>query len=297
MADNKYVLCCDTAADLTAEYCRMRSIRYLPYKYNLGDKECVDDLVSIPADQFFRTMEEGAMTKTSQPNSDDFTEFWGPYLEQGLDIVHVCLSSGLSGVMLSALVAKDLFCEKYPDRKIYVIDSLAASRGLGLMVDKLADFRDEGKSAEFLYEWAEENKLTLNHWFYTTDLTYFIRGGRVSKVSGWFGTFLNICPLLHVDYAGHLIPVKKCRGKKAVMRAMLDRMYENVKDGFDYSEKCFISHSMREEEAKQIAEEIERRFPKLNGKVQIESIGPIIGAHTGPGTVALFFWGKKRTKQ
>jgi len=297
MPNNNYVLCCDTAADLSLEYCNARDIKFIPYKYTLGDIECRDDLVSISPEKFFKTMEEGAMTKTSQPNSDDFVEFWKPYLEQGLDIVHICLSSGLSGVLLSATVAKNLFEEKYPDRKIYVVDSLAASRGLGLFVDKLADFRDEGKPAEFLYNWAEENKLTLNHWFYTTDLTYFIRGGRVSKISGWFGTFLNICPLLHVDYAGHLIPMKKCRGKKAVMKALLDRMYENVNDGLEYSEKCFICHSMREEEAKQIAAEVEKNFPKLNGKVQIGPIGPIIGAHTGPGTVALFFWGKKRTKQ
>lgn len=296
MIDNSYVLCCDTAADLTLSYLTARNINYLPYRYNLGDQVCLDDLVSITPDKFFKTMEDGAMTKTSQPNSDDFVNFLTPFLEKGLDVVHVCLSSGLSGVLLSANIAKEVLEEKYPDRKVYIIDSLAASRGLGLLVDKLADLRDEGYSAEQLVEWAEENKLNLHHWFYTTDLTYFVRGGRVSKASGWFGSLLNICPLLHVDEEGHLIPVKKCRGKNAVMKAMLDTMAENVLDGLEYAEKCFISHAAREEEAKQVAAEIEKTYPHLDGKVQIESIGPIIGCHTGPGTVALFFWGKSRKK-
>ncbi len=294
MTDKTYVLCCDTPADLTADYYAARNIHYLPYRYNLDENVYTDDLVSMPPEKFFKTMEDGAMTKTTQPNSDEFVEFLSPFLEKGLDVVHVCLSSGITGVLLSANIAKEILEEKYPDRKIYIIDSLAASRGLGLLVDKLADLRDEGYTAKQLYDWAEENKLNLHHWFYTTDLTYFVRGGRVSKASGWFGSILNICPLLHVDSTGHLVPMKKCRGKNAVMKAMLDCMYENAFDGLEYAEKCFISHSSREDEAKQIAAEIEAHFPNLDGKVQIEAIGPIIGAHTGPGTVALFFWGKKR---
>ena len=296
MPNTEYVVCCDSAADLTLEECNSRNIKSVPYKYMLGENEYLDDLVTITPEKFFKTMEEGAMTRTSQPNAEDFVKFWEPYLNEGKDIVHLCLSSGLSGGFISATVAKGLCAEKYPDRKIYVIDSLAASRGLGLFADKLADLRDEGKSAEEVYNWAEEHKLNLHHWFYTTDLTYFIRGGRVSKVSGWFGSLLNICPLLHVDYEGHLIPVKKCRGKKAVMQAMLDMMAENAENGDDYSEKSFICNAMREKEADEIAGQVESRYKKLNGKVHIGYIGPVIGAHTGPGTVALFFWGKKRTK-
>lgn len=295
MANNTYVLSCDSAADLTAEYYAARNIKFLAYRYTLGGKEFVDDLVSTTPEAFFKTMESGAMTKTSQPNSDEFIKYMTPFLEQGLDIVHLCLSSGLTGVMLSANLAKEILEEKYPDRKIYIVDSLAASRGLGMFVDKLADMRDAGCSAEELYTWAEENKLRMHHWFYTTNLTYFVRGGRISKISGWVGSILNICPLLHVDSLGHLVPVKKCRGKKAVMKAMIEQMYENVDDGLNYSEKCFICHSCRIDEAKQLAEEIETNFPHLNGKVQIESIGPVIGSHTGEGTVAIFFWGKKRT--
>jgi DegV family protein with EDD domain len=295
MPDLNYVVCCDSAGDLSLEECKARNIITIPYKYTLGDKDLFDDLVSITPERFFKTMEEGAMTRTSQPNSEDYVKFWEPFLEKGTDIVHLCLSSGLSGGIISANVAKELCAEKYRDRKIYVVDSLAASRGLGLFADKLADMRDEGKSAEELYKWAEEHKLNLHHWFYTTDLTYFVRGGRVSKASGWVGSILNICPLLHVDFEGHLIPVKKCRGKKAVMKAMLDMMAEYAENGDDYSEKCFICNAERAQEAKEIAEYVEDHYKKLNGKVHIGSIGPVIGAHTGPGTVALFFWGKKRT--
>ena len=296
MTDLNYTVFCDSAGDLSFEECAARDIKIVPYKYTIGDKNCVDDLVSSTPEQFFKTMEEGAMTRTSQPNYEDFVGCWEPYLKQGLDIVHLCLSSGISGGFLSANIAKGICSERYPERKVYVIDSLAASRGLGLFADKLADLRDSGKSAEELYLWAEENKLNLHHWFYTTDLTYFIRGGRVSKVSGWFGSLLSICPLLHVDSEGHLKPVKKCRGKKAVMRAMIEMMHENAENGDDYCEKSFLCHAMRGEEANQIAAAVENHYKKLNGKVRIGSIGPVIGAHTGPGTVALFFWGKKRAK-
>ena len=295
MPDLNYVVCCDSAGDLSLEECRARNIATIPYKYTLGDKDCLDDLVSVTPEVFFKTMEDGAMTRTSQPNTEDYVSFWEPFLESGKDIVHLCLSSGISGGILSANVAKGLCGEKYPDRKIYVIDSLAASRGLGLFADKLADMRDEGKSAEELYGWAEEHKLSLHHWFYTTDLKYFVRGGRVSKASGWVGSLLNICPLLHVDKDGHLTPVKKCRGKKAVMKAMIEMMEENAENGDGYSEKCFICNSARQQEAEEIAAKVEERYKNMNGKVHIGSIGPVIGAHTGPGTVALFFWGKKRT--
>lgn len=295
MPDLNYILCCDSSGDLSLEECRARNITTIPYKYTLGDKDCLDDLVSVTPEVFFKTMEEGAMTRTSQPNTEDYVSFWEPFLESGKDIVHLCLSSGISGGILSANVAKGLCGEKYPDRKIYVIDSLAASRGLGLFADKLADMRDGGKSAEELYSWAEEHKLNLHHWFYTTDLKYFVRGGRVSKASGWVGSLLSICPLLHVDKDGHLTPVKKCRGKKAVMKAMIGMMEENAENGDGYSEKCFICHSARQQEAEEIAAKVEERYKNMNGKVHIGSIGPVIGAHTGPGTVALFFWGKKRT--
>ena len=184
--------------------------------------------------------------------------------------------------------------EKYPDRKIYVIDSLAASSGYGLLVDAAADRRDEGMSIDDLYTWIEENKLRVHHWFFSTDLTFYIRGGRVSKTAGFIGTIMNICPLLNVSNEGKLIPREKIRTKKKVIRRIVDLMRENADNGTDYSGKCFISQSECVDDARAVADLIEAEFPKLDGKVQIYPIGATIGSHTGPGTVALFFFGKKR---
>ena len=129
-------------------------------------------------------------------------EYFRSILIQGKDILHVCLSSGLSGVVNSAETAKEALLEEFPDRKIFIVDSLGASSGYGLLMDRLADLRDEGKSLEEVYQWAEAHKLNLHHWFFSTDLTFYVKGGRISRVSGWFGTALEICPLLNMDHTG-----------------------------------------------------------------------------------------------
>ena len=174
------------------------------------------------------------------------------------------------------------------------MDSLAASSGYGLLVDKLAELRDEGMSLKDLYHFAEDQKLHLHHWFFSSDLTFFIRGGRVSKTAGFFGKMLNICPLLNVDYQGRLIPRDKIRTKKKVTKEIVARMLEHADKGTGYDGKCFICHSDCLEDAQAVADLVEQSFPHLNGKVQIFPIGSTIGAHTGPGTVALFFWGDLR---
>ncbi|MBQ2426683.1 MAG: DegV family EDD domain-containing protein, partial [Lachnospiraceae bacterium] len=172
--------------------------------------------------------------------------------------------------------------------------SLNASSGYGLFMDKLADLRDEGFSAEELYNWAEANKLYCHAWFFSSDLTFFVKGGRVSKTSGFIGGILNICPLLNVSSEGKLVPRIKIRTKKKAIQAIVATMEELALDGLDYSGKCYISNSACLEDAKEVASLIEQKFPKLSGPVVINSVGTTIGSHTGPGTVALFFWGKKR---
>ena len=184
--------------------------------------------------------------------------------------------------------------ERYPDRKLYVLDSLGASSGYGLLMDKLCDLRDEGKSIDEVYEWAKENRLKLQHWFFSTDLTFYIRGGRISKTAGTIGNILNICPLLNVDGKGKLIPREKIRGKRRVIQQIVKKMEEHAQNGTEYSGKCYISESACMEDAEAVAKLVEERFPKLNGRVEINSIGTTIGSHTGPGTVALFFWGDER---
>ena len=161
-------------------------------------------------------------------------------------------------------------------------------------MDKLADLRDEGKSLSEVADFAEKNKRRLQHWFFSSDLTFYIRGGRISKTSGFIGGLLNICPLLNVDYQGCLIPRYKIRTKKKVIKAIVDQMIEHAENGTDYSGKCYISNSACYEDARAVADLVEKNFPKLDGKVVINSIGTTIGSHTGPGTVALFFWGDER---
>lgn len=290
-----YILSCCSTADLTKEHFQKRGISYICFHYELDGTEYMDDLgESMPFDRFYAAMANGADTKTSQINTDEFIAYFEPFLKDGKDILHLCLSSGITGVVNSAMIAKDMLEEKYPGRKIYILDSLAASSGYGLLMDRLADLRDEGMSIDDLYEWAQNNRLKLNHWFFSTDLTFFIKGGRISKTSGFIGGMLNICPLLNVDYQGRLIPRYKIRTKRKVIQTIVDKMEECLEEGRDYSGKCYMSNSACYEDARAVADLIEERFPKLDGKVLINSIGTTIGSHTGPGTVAVFFWGKER---
>ena len=290
-----YVISCCSTADLSKEHFEKIDVHYCCFHYEMDGVQYSDDLgQSMDFDVFYQRMTDGAMTKTSQINADEYEEYFTQFLSQGKDIIHLTLSSGISGTFNSANLAKALLEDKYPDRKIYVIDSLAASSGYGLLVDHLAGMRDSGATIDELAAWVEEHKLNLNHWFFSSDLTFFIRGGRISKAAGAVGTVLNICPLMNVDFEGRLIPRYKIRTKKKVIQAIVDKMAEQAEGGTDYSGKCFISHSACEEDAKAVAALVEERFPNLNGHVLINSIGTTIGSHTGPGTVALFFWGQKR---
>lgn len=290
-----YILSCCSTADLNEEHFKEREISYICFHFELDGKEYLDDLgKSIPFDAFYQAMQDGAETKTSQINADEFEEYFESFLQKGFDILHVTLSSGISGVINSANLACRTLEERYPERKIRIVDSLGASSGYGLMMDRLADLRDEGKTIDEAYDWILSHRLNLHHWFFSTDLTFYIKGGRISKTAGVVGGLLNICPLLNMDDTGHLIPRYKIRGKKKVIRAIVEQMEQFAEDGTDYSGKCYISQSACYEDAKEVAELVEKRFPKLNGKVEINPIGTTIGSHTGPGTVALFFWGNER---
>jgi DegV family protein with EDD domain len=290
-----FVLSCCSTADMSKEYFKERDIHYCCFHFELDGVSYMDDLGdSMDIHEFYRRMAQGSDTKTSQINADEFVTYFRPFLEEGKDILHLTLSSGISGVLNSARIAKDMLEEEYPDRRILVVDSLAASSGYGLLMDKLADLRDEGKTIDEVCEFAEANKLKLNHWFFSSDLTFFVKGGRVSKTAGFVGGVLNICPLLNVNFDGKLIPRQKIRTKKKAIVEIVDKMESLAEGGKDYSGKCFISNSECYEDARAVADLVEQRFPKLNGKVRIENIGTTIGSHTGPGTVALFFWGAER---
>ena len=293
MAD--FILSCCSTADLSREHFEKRGISFICFHFELDGTPYMDDLgKSIPFDEFYQRMTDGADTKTSQINVEEYCEYFERFLQEGKDILHLTLSSGISGSVNSARIAQGMLQEKYPERNIFIVDSLAASSGYGLLMDKLADLRDEGKSIDEVREWAEENKKKLQHWFFSTDLTFYVKGGRVSKTAGFIGNVMNICPLLNVNFEGKLIPRQKVRTKKKVIAEIVDKMEQNAENGLDYDGKCYISNSACEEDAKAVAELVEARFPKLNGKVEINAIGTTIGSHTGQGTVALFFWGKER---
>ncbi len=290
-----YILSTSSTADLSREHFLSRNIEYLCFHYTMDGVEYFDDLgVSMPFDQFYASMVAGADTKTSQISAGEYMAHFEKFLSAGKDVLHVTLSSGISGSYMSACAAAQTLAEKYPDRKIRIIDSLGASSGFGLLMDKLADLRDEGMSLDELADWAEAHKLEMHHWFFSTDLTFYVKGGRVSKTAGAIGGILGICPLLNMDKGGHLIPREKIRPKKKVIRRIVDMMKQHAVDGTNYSGKCYISQSACMEDARAVADLVEAEFPNLNGKVVINHIGTTIGSHTGPGTVALFFWGDPR---
>ena len=292
-----YVLSCCSTADLSAEHFCKRDIHYICFHYSLDGVEHADDLgQSVSFAEFYRAMAGGAETKTSQISISEYLEHFEKFLSQGRDILHVCLSSGISGTCNAAMDAARVAHERYPERTVYVVDSLGASSGYGLLMDTLADKRDEGFSLDALYKYAEQRKLYLHHWFFSTDLTFYIKGGRISKAAGWFGTALNICPLLNMDDLGRLIPRNKLRGKKRVIEECVKRMEQHAEGGLNYAGKCYISQSACMEDARAVADLVEKKFRRLRGKVEINDIGTTIGSHTGPGTVALFFWGDERTR-
>ena len=290
-----YILSCCSTADLSKEHFEAIDVHYVCFHYILNGKDYPDDLgQSLPFEDFYRLMKEGADTKTSQVSIQEYLDYFTPFLEQGKDIVHVTLSSGISATINSARNAANIAMERFPERKIYVIDSLGASSGYGLIMDTAAKKRDEGLSAAELADWIEKNRLKLHHWFFSTDLSFFVKGGRISKTAAVFGGLLEICPLMNMDNLGRLIPRFKVRTKKRVIRQIVDKMEEFADKGLDYDGKCYISMSACLDDARAVADLVEARFPKLNGKVVINNIGTTIGSHTGPGTVALFFWGSER---
>lgn len=290
-----YILTCCSTADMPLDYFERRNIPFVSFHFNLDGEEYPDDLgQSMSFEDFYSRIKVGAMPTTSQVNVGQYLDFFTPFLKDEKDILHISFSSGLSGSYNSAIIARDQLLEEYPDRKIIIVDSLAASSGYGMLVDMAVDMRDDGATMEEVSNWLEENRLYVNHWFFSTDLAHYKRGGRISATSAAVGSLLNICPLMNVNNEGKLIPRQKIRGKKQVMKEMVKMMLNHAKDGTSYSDKCFISHSACYDDALKVAKLIEDDFPNLKGKIMINSVGTVIGSHTGPGTVALFFLGEKR---
>ena len=286
----QYILSCDSTADISAEHLAARSIEYNKINYILGGIQYRDDHgLTVPYEKFYADIASGVDSVTSQSNIQEYADYFTPFLEKGLDVVHIGFSSGLSGTLNSARNAAALLKDSFPERTVYVVDSLAASGGYGLLMDDAADRRDEGLCAEELVSWVEENRLYYHHWFFSTDLSYYVKGGRISKASAVFGGMLEICPLMDMDAGGHLVPRFKIRTKKRVIKEIANKMAALAENGTDYSGKCFINHSNCLDDCMQVVDLVEQQFPQLKGKVLVNWIGTSVGAHTGPGTVALFF--------
>lgn len=293
MAD--YVLSACSTADYPRSFFDDRHILCLEFHYTMDGEVHADDLyASITPHEFYSRIKAGSQPTTSQVSAGEYVAAWEPHLKAGRDVLHVTLSSGISGTHNAACVAAEQLMAAYPERRVAVIDSLAASAGYGLLVEYMADLRDSGAGFDELAAWSEDHKLNLNHWFFVSDLECLKRGGRVSRTSALIASALKICPLLNVDYQGRLIPREKIRTKKRAIHALVRAMMEHVDDGPAYAGKCVISQSDCRADAEEVARLIGEQIPALAGRIAIHDIGTVIGAHTGPGTVALFFMGDKR---
>lgn len=294
MTERKFILSCGSTVDMPYSYCQSRDIPVVFYTYVVDGKEYVDDMLRDPEalPGFYRMLDAGALPHTSQVNTQTYIDFFDQLLEKG-DVLHIAFGSGLSASAANALSAMEAAAAKHPDRTLKVVDSLAASSGQGLFVDMLADMRDNGATLEEAYQWAESNKLRINHQFFSTDLTHLRRNGRVSGPAAMLGTLLGICPIMHLNAEGRIIAYDKVRGKNNAVKETLRVMVERAENGTEYSGKCFISHSDSLETALKLREMILQTFPNLQD-VRVYDIGTIIASHTGRGTVALFFYGKDR---
>lgn len=291
---SKFQLSCESTVDMPYSYIKERDIAVTFYTYTVDDEVYVDDMGRDPEalTKFYGMLDEGKMPSTSQINQFTYEEYFEELLQKG-DVLHLAFGRGMSGSVVNAQNAAKELSEKYPDRKIIVVDTLASSSGYGLLVDYAADMRDNGATMEEIEEWILKERLNVHHQFYATDLFHFKRGGRVSGPAAMIGTVLGICPIMRLNEEGKIIAYSKVRSKKKAIAETFKVMEEHAQNGYDYSGKCFISHSDCIEDANTLKEMIEEKFK--NVKVEIFDIGTIIASHTGRGTVALFFLGDDRS--
>ena len=290
---SNYVLTCCSTADVSEKYLQSRDVKYVYFNYELGGEQCKDDFGRTnPPATLYKRMLAGEDCRTSQVSIGEYMDFWRPFLEEGKDVLHVTLSSGVSGTYESACQAKEEIEQEFPGRKVAVVDSLQASSGYGLLVDGLADKRDEGLSFEEAVAWAEEARHRVYGWFFSTDLTFFVRGGRISKTAGLLGGMLNICPIMSFEPNGTLAVKEKARGKKKAITRVVEIMIQTAEQGNAYARKVFISNSECASDAQAVKELIQEKLPQTSD-INIFTIGATIGVHTGPGTVATFWWGEE----
>lgn len=287
----EFVITTDNTADLPYSYYEDHGMEYMYLTYQM-DGENYGKGHELGAKEFYDKIRNGSMPTTSQVNSEEAKEVLRPILEEGKDVLHLAFSSGLSGSFNSVRLAVEELKEEFPERKIIVIDTLCASLGEGMLVDKAVELKEEGKSMEEIAEWLEEHKLNFCHVFTVDDLFHLHRGGRVSKAAAVVGTMINLKPVLHVDNEGHLIPLSKVRGRKKSLQALVSMMEERMGSWKDKNTKVFISHGDCQEDAEYVAKMVKEKLGYETSLINV--IGSTIGTHTGAGVVALFFMGDYR---
>lgn len=288
-----FILTCGSTADLGEECAKRRNIGVLPFRFRIGEEDYLDDFgKSISYKDFYEAVSKGAKVKTSQITSGEYIEFFEPYFQKGTDVIHITLSSGLSGTYNSCLMAKSELEAKYPERKLYVIDSLCGSMGYGMLVDIAADYRDEGYCAEEIVKLTEARRSKIKALYFSPDLSAFIRGGRLSPAAGFIGTLLKIVPLLGVTGDGKLAVKKKLIGKKRAIAELVSEMVSSAADGKNYGGRCCVCHAENLVDAQTVVTEIEKAFSKLKGKCEISEIGATMGCHCGKETIAVFYEGE-----
>ena len=286
-----FIICTENTSDLPLDYVKENNIGVINFTYMI-DGETYGSYQDLPYKEFYSRVRAGSMPTTSQVNPEEGREFLEKYLDQGYDILHISFSSGLSGTCNNMkLVAQELN-EERQDCKIIVIDTLAASMGEGLLVHQAVKMKQRGKSMDEIAQWIEEHKLNLVHLFTVDDLNHLCRGGRVSKTTALIGTMVNIKPVLHVDNEGHLVALDKVRGRKKSLQTLVDYMSNQMGSYVDKNEEVFISHGDCEEDAQYVANLVKEKFGIE--KFLINPVCATVGAHSGPGTIALFFMGDKR---
>lgn len=286
---NGYVIITDSACDLGKDRLCEWGIPYSPltFRFDGEERQLRDD--EMPSAEFYGKMRMGGVAKTSAVNTEDFKGIFRAPLESGLDVLYVGFSSGLSTTYNSARIAAEQMRAEYPERKIITVDTLAASAGEGLILYLAKRKKDEGASIDEVAAFAEDIKLKISIWFTVDDLVYLKRGGRISAAAAFFGNMLGIKPVMHMDNEGHLVPVAKARGRRGAIEALSKKYGELCRDGENIA---FISHADCEADAHRLADLIKEKY---NAHTElITSVGPVIGAHAGPGTLALFFIGKER---
>ena len=287
----EYVITTDNNSDLPDTFLEKYHVGCTFLSYTMDGKSYTKDNF-LPSHDFYEAMRKGALPTTAQVNPEQYYGLMEPYLKEGKDILHLAFSSGLSGTCNNAVIAASELMEKYPDRKIIVVDTLAASLGQGLLVYYAVKEKEAGKDMETVARWVEEHKLNLVHLFTVSDLFHLHRGGRVSKTTAVVGTMLNIKPVLHVDNEGHLINIGKVRSRRKSLLELVNLMDQKIGSYRDSCDTIFISHGDCEDEARFLAEEVGKKYNLKT--ILINPVSATIGAHSGPGTMALFFLGDER---